>query len=795
MAYGLIEKSGSEVWHGGLVSIRFDLFLEPDDARYDERYTYVPVIPEGGYPGKVDKDGNPKKQADYDVWLASLPHIWQLAPFHSHFLRFEPDVSQEQVEQAILPHIPNFYKAWTEGWDKSPGGMRHGWDVATRSKALGRPRRFDKEYSLPELGTRPAECLSKLSLIVASNLSIRTKDIGETFPSTDIDVGAGADGRSSFASTVGDTFIDYNNAANDTGSLDTFEAYFYLNGANVKIGTFYEDSLPDFTSRDYETIGAITSGAKRTFTGKDCDVTSGDWVGVYATAGRIELDTSGSGLYRTNSTDGFGATKTYTLLSDTYAISLYATGETPVVAPTVTTQAVDDILSTTATGNGNITATGGANADHRGVVYGKTSKGDPGDTSYTATDYDGYVDESGDFGTGAFDRSLTSLDADTTYYVRAYAHNSAGYSYGAEVNFDTLEIQTINNITGIATVEGVGGPQVDLHIQSITGIGTVEGIGGPQANLHIQSISGIATVEGIGGPVVIAGIVGAGGIATVEGIGSSILAGPIIASGVATIQGIGGPQVNLHIQSISGIATVEGLGAPVIAGSIIVSGIATLEGVGGPQVNLHIQGITGIATVEGLGAVVVAGPILATGIATVEGLGAVIVAGPIIATPVISVEGVGNPQVNLWILLPSGIGTVEGLGSPQVNMWIHAGSVASVEGIGSPQVNLWIHATGVDSVEGLGTPFLTTYATLAAALGYTVEVRDSSDKLVSILHKAYEIGLVEELNRPPMLDFMVLADSDTLTNINRDNQIWLRDYDTGTLLYKFILSRRRDVRD
>jgi len=790
MAYGLINKSGSEVWHGGLVKVRFDLFLEPDDARYDERYTYVPVIPEGGYTGKVDEDGRPIDQKDYDLWLASLSHIWQLAPFHSHFLRFEPDVSQEQVEAAILPHIPNFYKAWTEEWDKVPGGMRHGWDVATRTP---RPRRYDKEFTIPELGTRPTECFDKLGLILASNLSVRTKDIGEIFPATAIDIGGAAVPRSG-RSLVSWTRLEGSNTANDTGSLDTVEIYANEDLANAEVATFIPEGSDTFSSRDFGAIGAVVSGAKRAFTGKDISVATGDVIGIYGTSGYIESGLSGGGTGWHQSGDQIPCTSV-TFSTSTYRpLSLYATGETP-VAPTVTTQAVDDILSTTATGNGNITATGGANADHRGVVYGKTSKGDPGDTSYTATDYDGYVDESGDFGTGAFDRSLTSLDADTTYYVRAYAHNSAGYSYGAEVNFDTLEIQTINNITGIATVEGVGGPQVDLHIQSITGIGTVEGIGGPQANLHIQSISGIATVEGIGGPVVIAGIVGAGGIATVEGIGSSILAGPIIASGVATIQGIGGPQVNLHIQSISGIATVEGLGAPVIAGSIIVSGIATLEGVGGPQVNLHIQGITGIATVEGLGAVVVAGPILATGIATVEGLGAVIVAGPIIATPVISVEGVGNPQVNLWILLPSGIGTVEGLGSPQVNMWIHAGSVASVEGIGSPQVNLWIHATGVDSVEGLGTPFLTTYATLAAALGYTVEVRDSSDKLVSILHKAYEIGLVEELNRPPMLDFMVLADSDTLTNINRDNQIWLRDYDTGTLLYKFILSRRRDVRD
>ena len=70
MAYGLIEKSGSEVWHGGLVSVRFDLFLETDDARYDERYTLVPVIPESGYPGKVDKEGRRLVRMRY-----SLTHL------------------------------------------------------------------------------------------------------------------------------------------------------------------------------------------------------------------------------------------------------------------------------------------------------------------------------------------------------------------------------------------------------------------------------------------------------------------------------------------------------------------------------------------------------------------------------------------------------------------------------------------------------------------------------------------------------------------------------------------------
>lgn len=105
--------------------------------------------------------------------------------------------------------------------------------------------------------------------------------------------------------------------------------------------------------------------------------------------------------------------------------------------PTVTTQAASNIDTTTATGNGNITATGGENADHRGIVYGTTTKGDPGNTAPGDTDYDDYEDESGDFGTGAFTRSLTSLDPGTKYYARAYAHNSAGYSYGDEVDFTT----------------------------------------------------------------------------------------------------------------------------------------------------------------------------------------------------------------------------------------------------------------------------------------------------------------------------------------------------------------------
>lgn len=105
--------------------------------------------------------------------------------------------------------------------------------------------------------------------------------------------------------------------------------------------------------------------------------------------------------------------------------------------PTVTTQAVSDITEISATGNGTITDTGGENVTDRGVVWSTSSHGDPGDTNPASSDYEAFNNESGSFSTGAFTRDITSLSASTTYYVRAYASNSEGYSYGSEVSFTT----------------------------------------------------------------------------------------------------------------------------------------------------------------------------------------------------------------------------------------------------------------------------------------------------------------------------------------------------------------------
>ena len=96
------------------------------------------------------------------------------------------------------------------------------------------------------------------------------------------------------------------------------------------------------------------------------------------------------------------------------------------VAPTVTTQAVTDIDLTTATGNGNVTADGGAAVTERGVCIGARANPTTAGT---------HVSTSGT--TGAFTVAFTGLSVSTHYHVRAYAINSEGTSYGADVEFDT----------------------------------------------------------------------------------------------------------------------------------------------------------------------------------------------------------------------------------------------------------------------------------------------------------------------------------------------------------------------
>ena len=72
---------------------------------------------------------------------------------------------------------------------------------------------------------------------------------------------------------------------------------------------------------------------------------------------------------------------------------------------------------------------------------------------------------------------------------------------------------------------------------------------------------------------------------------------------------------------------------------------------------------------------------------------------------------------------------------------------------------------------------------------YTLEVRDNSGNLVSILENAFDRTYTEKINEPQQLTFSIPADDDKVSGLVKPNQIWLRDYSTGTLIKKFVITR------
>ena len=104
----------------------------------------------------------------------------------------------------------------------------------------------------------------------------------------------------------------------------------------------------------------------------------------------------------------------------------------PIVLPTLTTSSVTQITETSAVAGGNVTSDGGASVTERGVVY---------SINQNPTTADNKIPNGS--GMGSFTCNLTSLQPNTTYYVRAYAVNSKGTAYGEEVSFTTKEQSSI----------------------------------------------------------------------------------------------------------------------------------------------------------------------------------------------------------------------------------------------------------------------------------------------------------------------------------------------------------------
>jgi uncharacterized protein (TIGR02145 family) len=103
---------------------------------------------------------------------------------------------------------------------------------------------------------------------------------------------------------------------------------------------------------------------------------------------------------------------------------------------TLTTLPITNLTDTTASSGGNITDDGGSLITQRGIVW---------STSPNPTIADNFTSEGS--GTGSFSSNLTGLIAGNTYYLRAYATNSAGTAYGNELSFYNITSNSGQDVT------------------------------------------------------------------------------------------------------------------------------------------------------------------------------------------------------------------------------------------------------------------------------------------------------------------------------------------------------------
>lgn len=199
--------------------------------------------------------------------------------------------------------------------------------------------------------------------------------------------------------------------------------------------------------------------------------------------------TDGSG------TGNFNSTMTGLSANTAYFVRAYATNSagtsygnergfttSPPGLPTVTTSSVSNITTNSATCGGNVTNNGGATVTARGICW-STSRNPTISNSHTANGS----------GTGSFTNTITGLSENTTYYVRAYATNSAGTAYGAERSFTTLPTVTTSTVSSITTNSATCGGNV---INS--GNATVTARGVCWSASHNPTVSNSHTTNGSG---------------------------------------------------------------------------------------------------------------------------------------------------------------------------------------------------------------------------------------------------------------------------------------------------------
>jgi hypothetical protein len=232
----------------------------------------------------------------------------------------------------------------------------------------------------------------------------------------------------------------------------------YNGGSTITASGICWSTTATPTTSDTKTTDGTTSG---TFTSSITGLTAGTTYYVRA--------------YATNAIGtGYGVAQSFTTLS--------TVSNNPVLASTTS---ATSITANSAILGGNITDEGATQVSSRGLVYGTTT----GSSTFSVTVGSG---------AGTFTSTLTGLTQGATYFVRSFAKNVQGTSYGAETSFTTQTTPTVSvtaTPTSVATTSAIGGGTItSTGGATITTSGLVWGAStNPTISLTTKTTDGTAS--------------------------------------------------------------------------------------------------------------------------------------------------------------------------------------------------------------------------------------------------------------------------------------------------------------
>ena len=243
----------------------------------------------------------------------------------------------------------------------------------------------------------------------------------------------------------------------DLTELENGKTYYYRTFVQTNLGIAYGEEM-SFNTLGYNTPSLTTKLV--TSIGTNSAVSGGEITsegGLAITEKGVCWSTTTNPTIADNKSMEGAGTDSYTSKLDgledgvTYYVRAYATNSKGTNygnevsfttfafnKPTLTTNSISDISVSGAVSGGVISSDGGAPITAKGICWSTTSN---------ATIANNKTNEG--IGVVSFTSQITGLQEGVMYYVRAYATNSKGTSYGQEVSF-----KTFNSSTSITDIDG-----------------------------------------------------------------------------------------------------------------------------------------------------------------------------------------------------------------------------------------------------------------------------------------------------------------------------------------------------